>query len=254
LANDAQPVVVILETDLLFGVRIEAIARAAGARAVTVADGTGLWQAIQEWPALVIIDLRASSGWQEVVRRAKSLPHFRAIPVVAFGSHVDVEGLAVARAAGCDHVWPRSRFLEELPLVVEQALHPPLREIAGCDEAPPPLLLKGLEQFNAGHYWEFHETLEALWRGEPRPVRDLYQGILQIGVAFHHLRERNYPGTLKLLRRGLPRLRGLPAVCQCVPVAEFENAALAVHKQVMALGPERIDQFDLNALPRLVMV
>jgi len=254
MVNGAQPVVAVLETDLFFGVRIENVVRAAGARAETVADGAALWQAIQDWPALVIIDLRSGPGWQEVVRRAKNLPHFRTIPIIAFGSHVDVEGLAAARAAGCDRAWARSRFLAELPALVEGALHPPLRELAGCDEAPPPLLLKGLAQFNAGEYWECHETLETLWRAEPRPVRDLYQGILQIGVAFHHLREQNYPGVLKLLRRGLPRLRGLPAVCQGVPVAELENAALAVHEQVIALGPEKIDQFDLSALPRLIVV
>jgi len=32
--------------------------------------------------------------------------------------------------------------------------------------------------------------LELLWRAERRDVRRLYQGILQIGVAFHHLRRR----------------------------------------------------------------
>jgi uncharacterized protein len=257
VVNGAQPVVAVLVTDLFFSVRIENVVRAMGARMETVADSAALWQAIQDWPALVIIDLRSGPGWLEVadvVRRAKNLPHFRTIPIIAFGSHVDVEGLAAARAAGCDHVWARSRFMNELPALVEQALHPPLREIAGCDQAPPPLLLKGLEQFNAGEYWECHETLEALWRAEPRPVRDLYQGILQVGVAFHHLREGNYPGVLKLLRRGLPRLRGLPAVCQGVPVAELENAALAIHEQVIALGPEKIDQFDLNTLPRLIVV
>ncbi len=138
----------------------------------------------------MVIDLRSTPGWQDVVRRAKNLPHFRTIPIVAFGSHVDVQGLAAARAAGCDHAWARSRFMEELPALVERALHPPLRDVSGCDEPPPPLLLKGLEQFNAGEYWECHETLETLWRDEPRPVRDLYQGVLQIGVAFHHLRAR----------------------------------------------------------------
>jgi len=123
-----------------------------------------------------------------------------------------------------------------------------------CLEPPPPLLLEGIAQFNSGEYFEQHDTLERLWREETREVRRLYQGILQIGVAFHHLRERNYPGVLKLLRRGLPRLRGLPAVCQGVPVAELENAALAVHEQVIALGPKKIDQFDLSALPRLIVV
>ena len=34
--------------------------------------------------------------------------------VVAFGSHVDAERLRAARAAGCDRVLPRSKFVEEL--------------------------------------------------------------------------------------------------------------------------------------------
>ena len=65
-----------------------------------------------------------------------------------------------------------------------------------CDESPPPRLLEGIAQFNRGEYFEQHETLELLWRAEPRKVRHLYQGILQIGVAFHHLRRGNYHGTI----------------------------------------------------------
>ena len=37
-----------------------------------------------------------------------------AAPVVGFGSHVDDELLAAARAAGCDEVLPRSRFFRQL--------------------------------------------------------------------------------------------------------------------------------------------
>ena len=201
-----QPVVLALEPDLFFAVRIEGAARAAGARPVIVESAAALWEAIEAWPALVLIDLAAASGWDEVVRRAKSLPEFRAIPIVAFGSHVDTDTLKAARQAGCDHAWARSHFTAELPQLIQRTLHPPTRWVVGWDEPPPPALLSGVEQFNAGEYWECHETLETLWRTEPRPVRDLYQGILQVGVAFHHLRNDNVPGAIKMLRRGLPRL------------------------------------------------
>ena len=60
-----------------------------------------------------------------------------------------------------------------------------------CDEPPPAQLLEGIAQFNRGELFEQHETLELLWRAERRDVRHLYQGILQIGVAFHHLRRLN---------------------------------------------------------------
>jgi predicted metal-dependent hydrolase len=134
---------------------------------------------------------------------------------------------------------------------VDDILDPSTRRVHGCDELPPQLLRQGIAQFNAGHYWECHETLEALWRSETRPVRDLYQGILQVGVAFHHLRAGNHPGTVKVLRRGLLRLDSLPEVCQGVCVAELSRAARAIYEQVVELGPNHIEEFDLMRLPHI---
>lgn len=85
-----------------------------------------------------------------------------------------------------------------------------------CDESPSPLLREGIAQFNRGEYFEQHETLELLWRGEQREVRRLYQGILQIGVAFHHLRRRNYHGTVYMLTRGAHYLTPFSPRCQDV--------------------------------------
>jgi hypothetical protein len=125
------------------------------------------------------------------------------------------------------------------------------RHVDDCDGPPPPLLRKGITQFNAGHYWECHETLETLWKAEARPVRDLYQGILQVGVAFHHLRAGNYLGTVKVLRRGLLRLDSLPEVCQGVSVGALRRAARKVYDLIVELGSERTDQFDIETLPRV---
>src|ERR1044071_4129925 len=88
-----------------------------------------------------------------------------------------------------------------------------------CHEPAPPALLEGIEQFNRGEYFEQHETLELLWRAEPRDVRRLYQGILQIGVAFHHLRRLNHHGTLYMLTRGAGYLAPFAPSCQGVDVA-----------------------------------
>src|SRR5438552_14218388 len=98
-----------------------------------------------------------------------------------------------------------------------------------CDEAPPPLLLKGIEQFNRGEYFEQHETLELLWRAERRGVRRLYQGILRIGVAFHHLRRLNHHGTMYMLTRGSGYLAPLAPRCQSVDVqAMLNDSAVAL--------------------------
>ncbi len=242
--------VVAFTADLLFAVRIQEAITAAGARAEIVEDAIALQAAFERWPALALIDL-ASDGWERPVRWAKTQPHTRAIPIVAFGSHVATETLQRARAAGCDHAWARSRFVTELPQLLQRTLHPPTRWVEGWDAPPPPELRRAVEQFNAREYWECHETLEALWMAERRPVRDLYQGLLQVGVAFHHLLNRNHAGALKMLRRGLPRLRDLPPVCQGVDVAELVAAARSVHDVAVALGPERSGEFDLKALPRI---
>lgn len=244
--------VVAFTADLLFAVRIQEAATAAGARAEIVEDAAALWEAFERWPALVLIDL-SNDGWERPVRWAKAQPHTRAIPIIAFGSHVATETLQRARAAGCDHAWPRLRFVAELPQFLNRVLHPPTRWVEGWDASPPPDLRRAVEQFNAGEYWECHETLEALWVAEQRPVRDLYQGLLQVGVAFHHLQNRNYAGAIKMFRRGLPRLWDLPPVCQGVHVAELVAAARSVYDAAVALGPERIGELDLTALPGVVL-
>jgi hypothetical protein len=71
-----------------------------------------------------------------------------------------------------------------------------------CRQLPSPTLLAAVRQFNAGDYFVCHETLEALWLDEPLPFRDLYKGILQIGVGLLHLQRGNEKGARLLLGRG----------------------------------------------------
>lgn len=60
----------------------------------------------------------------------------------------------------------------------------------------PPLLVRGLEQWNAGHFYEQHETLEWLWRATEEPVRDLFKGIILSGVGAYHAGRQNRKGAL----------------------------------------------------------
>jgi predicted metal-dependent hydrolase len=123
-----------------------------------------------------------------------------------------------------------------------------------CADPPPRLLLDGIEQFNRGEFFEQHETLEALWRAEPGEVRRLYQGILQIGVAFHHLRRGNHHGTVYMLTRGAMYLRRFPPVCQGVDVASLLAEAARALEEVQRLGPARLSEFDWNLTPRVRVV
>ena len=120
-----------------------------------------------------------------------------------------------------------------------------------CDEPPPALLLEGIAQFNRGEFFEQHETLELLWRAETRNIRYLYQGILQIGVAFHHLRKLNHHGTVYMLTRGQGYLTPFAPRCQRVDVRALLDAAAAALDEVNRLGKDRLHEFDWNLTPKV---
>ena len=120
-----------------------------------------------------------------------------------------------------------------------------------CDEPPPAELLEGIAQFNRGEYFEQHETLELLWRAERRELRRLYQGILQIGVAFHHLRKLNHHGTVYMLTRGPGYLRPFAPACQRVDVRRLLTDAEAALAEVERLGRERLGEFNWQLVPRV---
>ncbi|MGH2490673.1 MAG: DUF309 domain-containing protein [Candidatus Limnocylindria bacterium] len=123
---------------------------------------------------------------------------------------------------------------------------------ARCDEPGPPELIRGIEQFNAGEFFEQHETLELLWRDTRAPVRALYHGILQVGVGFHHWRNGNFHGASTLLEEGIERLRLFAPQCQGVDVEQLIADATAARERLIALGSEGMSRIDMtSAAPRI---
>ena len=125
--------------------------------------------------------------------------------------------------------------------------------MSACREPAPVLLLQGIEEFNRGEYFEQHETLERLWREETREIRRLYQGILQIGVAFHHLRRLNHHGAVYMLTRGPNYLRPFAPECQGIDVAALLDAAARALAEVERLGPARLNEFDWTLAPTVLI-
>jgi uncharacterized protein len=119
---------------------------------------------------------------------------------------------------------------------------------SNCQGTLHPKAIEGIELFNAGQYFEAHEALEAAWRAETEPVRDLYRGILQAGVTYLHIKRRNYDGAIKVYQRSLRWLRLWPDVCRGVAVGQLRNDLEAAISSLMGLGPARIAEFDLSKL------
>ena len=247
-----EPAVVALLPDLFFAPRFADVIRAQGGAPLLVYTPDALVATVdQHFPVLVLVDLSTPGDWQGALRRLKLRPHTRSLPIYAFGSHVDAALLRAARAAGADHAWARSRMMAELPALVARSVNPAVVAPAGCDAPLSAAARLGVEAFNRGDYFDQHEHFEHAWLEESRPVREMYQGILQVGVALLQIERANWAGALKMFRRGLPRLRPLPAVCQGVEIADFRSAAEAIHAEITARGPERLHEFDRSRFPRI---
>jgi uncharacterized protein len=126
---------------------------------------------------------------------------------------------------------------------------------AACAVAAPPELAKAIEEFNAGEFFEQHETLELLWRATPDEIRHLYEGILQVGVGMHHLlANRNFHGAAVKLDHGIRLLEAFPAVCHGIDVARLRRDAARAREHLLALGPERIAEFGSERVPRVHLI
>lgn len=110
----------------------------------------------------------------------------------------------------------------------------------GCDRELPVGLLRGIGQFNAGEYWECHETLEEIWIEEPSDIRYLYQGILLVGVGLLHLRRRNHHGAVVKLASGLELLRPFEPRCMRVEVSKLRGDASKILDRLKA-GPDQLE-------------
>ncbi|CAN5326355.1 hypothetical protein BH24ACT19_BH24ACT19_21350 [soil metagenome] len=121
-------------------------------------------------------------------------------------------------------------------------------------EAPeglPELVVKGIEEFNRGEFYECHEYLEEAWMQEPKRVRFLYQGILQVGVGFYHLGRGNWRGATGLLRNGTVRLREFEPATLGIDVSRLVRECEWCLEKLEDLGRERVREFDQRKIPKV---
>lgn len=109
---------------------------------------------------------------------------------------------------------------------------------------------KGIELFNLGKFYEAHDQLELAWMNTQSPERDLYQGILQIGLAYYQITRGNYQGALKMFKRSRKNLTPLKDEICGVDLEQLRINAGNVEIRLRNLGPDRMDEIDPgNFLP-----
>jgi predicted metal-dependent hydrolase len=68
--------------------------------------------------------------------------------------------------------------------------------------------LRGVREFNAGRYFECHDTLEEIWMGASGDDRTFLQGLIQVSVGFYHYGNGNPSGALSQWGKGIEKLSG----------------------------------------------
>ncbi len=114
-----------LEKDLFFAVKMRDTLRHHDMEVTTVRTLPALTENLTaaEKPALVIIDI-ASKGvdWEGAISQARE----QGLPVLAFGSHMDLEARARALQAGAQKVVANSKFARDMPGLVTRMLQEPV--------------------------------------------------------------------------------------------------------------------------------
>ena len=121
-----------------------------------------------------------------------------------------------------------------------------------CHSSLPELARLGIERFNNGEFWWAHEALEDAWNAEPAPIKEMYRGILQAAVVYHHISKENYRGAVKVYQRSQKWLNPLPAICQGVDIARLRSDLDAAIDEVRRLGVDKLTEFDLY--PQIIYV
>jgi hypothetical protein len=220
-----------------------------GLRVVRCAERAGYVPRLtHDRAALILVD-GADPGWAFWATAPKASPATRRVTVV-FVADDDRQFEAAARA-GAD-VCLRTRDLpERIGAVIAGCLpgeEARRRLLDACSQPLPDLARRGIEQLNHGAYYRQHDSLEELWMQETGPARDLYQAILQVGLAYHQVTQGNRRGALKMALRALRGLGALPDVCQGVDVARLRADALALRDALTAFPDGDMRAFDRTLL------
>lgn len=219
-----------------------------------------LWRAqmiadvlIDRHVALVFVD-GAHAQWREALLAVKNSAATRRVPVCFASDDGALRAEAVTCGADLALGWSElrgriKRVIANIARIPNLAALEQL--VCECRQPLPALALEGLRAFNRGEFYRQHDLFEAQWVKTAGPVRDLYRGILQVGVAYYQIEGGNYRGALKMLQRSVQWLSLLPDRCQGLDVEQLRQDSTAVRAELQRLGPGRLDELDRRMLKKL---
>lgn len=245
-------VVLVFEDDVLFASRVEMGLRAKGFHPRFVTRVEELGEALNAAPVLILVNIGSRAvPWTRLVELVKERRPVPRPSVVGYGPHVDLELRQQALDVGCDAVVGRSAIAGNLGSLLDRYTWKP--DLSACDAPLPAGIRKGIDQFNNRAFYRCHDSIELVWVDEPGDVRLMYQGLLQIAVAFYHVQKGNWRGMVKMMVRGKGKLLPFLPACQGIDLQSLLADVERCEVDLRELGADRMADFDPALLPIILV-
>ena len=107
--------------DLLFSSKIRTVAKQVGAELTFARTPDEILQKLrEERPSLLLVDLNSAKADPiATINAIRSDNQLSTVRILGFASHVHVDLIQSARAAGADEILPRSAFAARLPEILK---------------------------------------------------------------------------------------------------------------------------------------
>ena len=118
-----------------------------------------------------------------------------------------------------------------------------------------PRLLRGVELFNEGLFWEAHEAWEALWLELEDDPRLFVQGLIQLAASYHKATvQMQAGGCVKLHRSALDKLSRAPRDFMGVVTEPLLLAARRTQAEAQKWLAGEAAGVDRSLIPRIDLV
>jgi hypothetical protein len=114
--------IIVLNRDLFFGIRLNQLLKQLGYRAALAKSQESFVAGLAAADvALGIIDINFGPDWDGIAHAIASGNH---PPIIAFGPHLDVDGLRAAKKAGVTRVFSNGDFSKDTATIVTRYARP----------------------------------------------------------------------------------------------------------------------------------
>lgn len=97
----------------------------------------------------------------------------------------------------------------------------PLRSVENSRSLYPVQYVEGIENFNAGRYFDAHEVWEEVWLRSTGEMKLFYQMLIQAAVALHHYERGNARGARGMYANVMEKMARLPSSFMSLDLADF---------------------------------